>query len=739
MEPLELTRVLVFRPNLNVERLGSDALLFCGERERAVLTSRHVGDLCALIDGQRSIEDIVAAVGDSIPETHALFMLHQLVARGYLVGVRSDVPESDLAYWYDVGLDATRALETLGRISVAVSSLGDPGLAELLGQALQENGLRVSSASPLELVLVDDFLREELSELNREARSSGRTWCLVKVVGTRPLIGPIFVPNAGPCWECLAFWIRRNRPVDEFLARIRHGNASSSPPRSELKASVRAAIGFSALAITRALAAIAQGHEHPLHGRLLSLDLKTFETTSHRVVPRPQCSACGDVTRTAILGQQPIALQPVAKNFCEDGGFRRQSPRKTFQQYEHLVSPITGAVSYVVPISKHDSELHAVFASSYLVCPRDDATRANAFDKVCAGKGRTAEQARTSALCEALERFSGVYQGDEAKVRASRSELGSAAIAPEELLNFSDAQYAAPAGRSAARGDVRNWVPRRLDPGHPIDWSPAWSLTHDARRYVPLAYCYAEAVPQSGVEFCSFSGNGVAAGTSKEEAILQGLLELVERDAAAVWWYNRIPRPSVDLASLRDDWLDAIVGDYRRRGFEVWVLDLTHDLGTVVCAAVARRMADGAVYLGFGCHLQPRLAIQRAVTELNQIFELSASHPPPFRWAGLADLAHLEPRGTALDVRSLPAFDGEDLAADVRHCVERLKRAGIDVLAVNKTRPDIGLSVFQVIAPGLRHFWPRFGPGRLYRVPYDLGWLSAPLLETELNPTPLFL
>jgi oxazoline/thiazoline synthase len=34
----------------------------------------------------------------------------------------------------------------------------------------------------------------------------------------------------------------------------------------------------------------------------------------------------------------------------------------------------------------------------------------------------------------------------------------------------------------------------------------------------------------------------------------------------------------------------------------------------------------------------------------------------------------------------------------------------------------------------MRHFYRRFGPGRLYDVPVKLGWLDRPLLETELNP-----
>jgi hypothetical protein len=58
---------------------------------------------------------------------------------------------------------------------------------------------------------------------------------------------------------------------------------------------------------------------------------------------------------------------------------------------------------------------------------------------------------------------------------------------------------------------------------------------------------------------------------------------------------------------------------------------------------------------------------------------------------------------------------------------------------VDKTRPDFGLSVAQVIVPGLRHFWPRFGPGRLYDVPVAMGWKSVADAEAQLNPAPLFL
>jgi oxazoline/thiazoline synthase len=71
------------------------------------------------------------------------------------------------------------------------------------------------------------------------------------------------------------------------------------------------------------------------------------------------------------------------------------------------------------------------------------------------------------------------------------------------------------------------------------------------------------------------------------------------------------------------------------------------------------------------------------------------------------------------------------------NCVEIVSRAGLEMLVLNQTRPDIGLPVVKVIVPGLRHFWSRFGAGRLYDVPVKLGWLPTPLTEDQMNPMPM--
>jgi ribosomal protein S12 methylthiotransferase accessory factor len=82
---------------------------------------------------------------------------------------------------------------------------------------------------------------------------------------------------------------------------------------------------------------------------------------------------------------------------------------------------------------------------------------------------------------------------------------------------------------------------------------------------------------------------------------------------------------------------------------------------------------------------------------------------------------------------------GEDLRDDIQCVVGILQQQHIETLVLDQTRPDVGLNVVRVMAPGLRHFWVRLAPGRLYDVPVRLGWLQTPLSEELLNPTAMFL
>ena len=247
--------------------------------------------------------------------------------------------------------------------------------------------------------------------------------------------------------------------------------------------------------------------------------------------------------------------------------------------------------------------------------------------------------------------------------------------------------------------------------------------------------------------------NGCAAGNTLEEAILQGFLELVERDAFAIWWYNRLRVPGVDLGSFDDDYLDAAPEYYRRLGRELWLLDVTADLGIPVFVAVSRRTDRDSedILYGAGAHPDPQIAALRALCELNQGVNWiqgaegaggrDTMDPLSRGWlreAKIEQHQYLAPApGDRRGKADYPVPETQDLKEDVERCRALVEARGMEFLVLDQTRPDIGLPVVRVIVPGMRHFWERFAPGRLYDVPVAMGWRSAPLSEADLNPAPV--
>jgi ribosomal protein S12 methylthiotransferase accessory factor len=109
-------------------------------------------------------------------------------------------------------------------------------------------------------------------------------------------------------------------------------------------------------------------------------------------------------------------------------------------------------------------------------------------------------------------------------------------------------------------------------------------------------------------------------------------MELVERDAVALWWYNRLRVPVVDLASFAEPDFERMIQELAARGRELWVLELPTDLGVACHAAVSRRVdqVGEEIIFGFGSHFDAKISITRALTELHQFLPHihPGNHPP---------------------------------------------------------------------------------------------------------------
>ena len=372
-----------------------------------------------------------------------------------------------------------------------------------------------------------------------------------------------------------------------------------------------------------------------------------------------------------------------------------------------------------------------------------------------AGQGRTpsggdltGEAAMARCLGEAAELVCTCWWGHESFHNATASQLGEQAILPNDLVLISERQYAERERWNAAHGAYA-WLPEPFDLSRSIDWVEARSLTGAETRLVPAAYAligYSNA-GESGC-FCVGDSNGCAAAGSLDHAIARGFLELVERDATAIWWYNRRKRPEVELESLTVpkrflDWLNG----RRRRS---WVLDITSDFGIPVFAAVSHELDSSALALGFGADFVSERAVSSALLEMCQMeisFEIlrrqrtANSHPGLATWLEEVDLdscSWCQPlSGETVDLATKSANRFEGSAPVLEHCLQVCAAHHLSLYYVDLTREDIAVPVARTLVPGLRHYKPRFAPGRLYDVPIKIGWQDSPTDEAQLNPLPL--
>ena len=406
----------------------------------------------------------------------------------------------------------------------------------------------------LTLVITDDYLRPELAAWNDQSLMSGRPWLLTKPIGLEAWLGPFFLPGKTACWSCLAQRLRGHRKLEGYLARCKFTAAPLAARPAWIPSMQHAAL---AEAVTVIAYWIGAGGQLPLLDRVVSTNVLTLERTHHILARRPQCAACGSGDPIGKAGMRTLHLQSRPKLPGFDGGHRALDSNKVLALLERHLSPITGIVSALVQGERTALADEGVGIITTLEADHNFSDMADdrfflreGLRRRSGGKGRTPRQVRLSALAELLERYSGVFDGTEPCIRATGAALGDVAIHPNACMGFSEHQYSVRNANNIPEDKIR-WVPVRFREDVEIDWTPVCSLTTGATRYLPTSYCY-YGYRSNDPLFARADSNGCAAGAVLEEAVLHGFLELVERDAVALWWYNRLRRPGVALDSVGD-------------------------------------------------------------------------------------------------------------------------------------------------------------------------------------------
>lgn len=268
---------------------------------------------------------------------------------------------------------------------------------------------------------------------------------------------------------------------------------------------------------------------------------------------------------------------------------KRKSPEDTLRDVKPYFDEV--GITRVADITGMDRIGIPVYA-----CIRPD-SKSLAVDS---GKGITREQAKCSAVMEGIERW-------------AQDEQGGAGI---HGIALSNRAYRFPLAKGANFNVTYN---------HRWYEAEYWKKDFVSDKVFVPYYCvknYERRLPL--YEMCWQSGtNGLAAGNTRTEAILQGLYEIIERDAVSIWMEHGAHTGDIlriDNETIIDDTLRAMMGLCEEgAGVKVCIYNATSNIGVpvYVCLMVDMK-ADIGVYKGYGANLDSNIAVQRAICEAAQ-------------------------------------------------------------------------------------------------------------------------
>ena len=300
----------------------------------------------------------------------------------------------------------------------------------------------------------------------------------------------------------------------------------------------------------------------------------------------------------------------------------------------------------------------------------------------------------------------------------------------EYLSQFVQADDPIVSGPSASYGgaydvDVRRFISEVLalnmiDADRAIGWVSASRLPDGKDMWFPADLCYRRHTAEQDLKPPHKLSSGCAAGTTAEAATLRALLELIERDAVALWWRGGRRGRSIASNSEAAGAAAALLAQVRQGNTDrkTWLLDITTDVGIPAVAAISARPDGYGFAFGLGARLDLADAVRAAIFELCQV-ELgqhvvaAKRHESGDAALNESDRRQLR-RGTSFDTRacillqpqtepdSISIEDPDDSASGLQQVLQRLEARGIAAYAIDLTRPQFGVPVVRVLAPGLQ-------------------------------------
>lgn len=330
------------------------------------------------------------------------------------------------------------------------------------------------------------------------------------------------------------------------------------------------------------------------------------------------------------------------------------------------------------------------------------------------GKGATAEQAEASAVMELAERFSffSFASSPENFTVARFDEIGKDALPFESIAKSVHDESS----------DLK--VSRKIFENLPLKWTKAYNLTNQRELMIPFDWFYA---------INAF--NGPSAGNCIEEALSQGICEIVERHTSSIVSHNRHVCPAIDPASATDPMVIEMLQKYRNAGIHIYLNDFSLGLGIPTVGALAYDPSTfpekSEIVWTAGTTPDPEKALSRALTEVAQLAgdfnsetNYVASGLPKF--TRIDDAAFVTHPEQTIQISDLPDLSSDNIKVEVENLVAELAARNLQVIVINTTHPLLNVPAFYTIVPGA-HFRER-------ALNTSVGMFSAKLISEKFAP-----
>lgn len=373
-----------------------------------------------------------------------------------------------------------------------------------------------------------------------------------------------------------------------------------------------------------------------------------------------------------------------------------------------------------------------------------------------AGSGSDSTTAEFIAVMESLERYSSAMWDARSFLLESENNLQERLVSPNQFPRCSTAELDS------------GHVLRRYDPGVPIRWVRGWSLTSGHQVWVPAIAVYLHLPYLNDSErFIRSVSTGCAVHESMRKAVLNGLLEVVERDAIALTWLHELPLPRIAAGETGEFPPEALAGwkSYRDYGIETHLFDATTDFGIPVIFAlqISDQDDDIAQLVGAASALEPAEALTKVFREMASIrIALRAFLAQSTSIKIYPDVANVTGGAALMGQRAYrDAFsfllNSEretspsrmpnllELNDDpLREMIIRIRLAGAEVIAVDITTDEarsVGARVVKVLVPeavplSFVHRERYLDTPRLISAPNSMGYLvdTAPTFNRNIQP-----